>query len=608
MKLNELEINDGSAGTVRHGNPVAGRDLWVRGFVINLSRPSRREQHRSGKGNGQLTLIRQETRADTPAVVDHELHDTRVIVRGDPRQLRCAFPEHTANLATGRIMRVENPPRAVSGLHCKREFSIWGAIEPHAPRDQFAHKARAVLDEHVDRMRIAQAVARGYGIGRVQFRCVSRSDRGGNTSLRVASVPFSGSAFGENEDVAVAGDFGSRAKRGDTAADDEKVRPKLQAAPVAAILPSQKTMGSKQPRKEPERLSVRTSTGSYTIEIAPGITSRLRATLDTAGIPARRFIVSSQTVWRFHGQDLQSAVDDEPILLPDGERYKQLSTVGRIYDALIRANADRSSAIIAIGGGVVGDVAGFAAATYLRGIPVVQVPTTLLAQVDSAVGGKVGVNHPLGKNLIGAFHPPAAVVVDPSLLSTLPRREFRAGLYEVVKYGVIASRTLFERTSAELKLLFAREPAALLPVVAESCRIKASIVEQDERETGLRRTLNFGHTAGHALEAVTKYRRFLHGEAVAYGMLAAAELAAARGVLPAPDREALAAHIMQMGPLPQVSDLLAAEIVDATKRDKKVLAGKLHFVLPTTIGATTTVSDVTPQELTRALVAIGLNA
>jgi 3-dehydroquinate synthase len=170
---------------------------------------------------------------------------------------------------------------------------------------------------------------------------------------------------------------------------------------------------------------------------------------------------------------------------------------------------------VAVGGGVTGDIAGFAAATYLRGIPVVQVPTTLLAQVDSSVGGKVGVNHPLGKNLIGAFYPPTAVVIDPELLTTLPRREFRAGLYEVVKYGVIASRPLFERTARDLKALFARDASALLPIIAESCRIKASIVEQDERESGLRRTLNFGHTAGHALEAITKYRRFRHGEAVA---------------------------------------------------------------------------------------------
>jgi 3-dehydroquinate synthase len=357
---------------------------------------------------------------------------------------------------------------------------------------------------------------------------------------------------------------------------------------------------------QPVCLLVKTSVGQYTIEIAAESVRRLRATLDAAGVPARRFIVSSPTVWRFHGDALRSATDEEPILIPDGERFKHLSTVGRIYDALIRANADRASAIIALGGGVVGDIAGFAAATFLRGIPVVQVPTTLLAQVDSAVGGKVGVNHPLGKNLIGAFHPPMAVAVDPALLATLPRREFRAGLYEVVKYGVIASRPLFERTAADLTALFAREPASLLPIVAESCEIKARIVEADEKETGLRRTLNFGHTAGHALEAVTKYRRFRHGEAVAYGMLAAAELGTMRGAFPGEARDALASLIMQMGPLPPVGDLSAAEIVEATKRDKKVVAGRLHYVLATDIGAATTVTDVTPQELTEALLKIGL--
>jgi 3-dehydroquinate synthase len=365
-------------------------------------------------------------------------------------------------------------------------------------------------------------------------------------------------------------------------------------------------MSAPPPLPDPVRLTVRTSSGSYTIEIAPAASRRLGPLLDAAGVPARRFVVSTQTVWRLHGERLEGTITEEPILIPDGERFKHLATVGRIYDALIRAGADRASAIVALGGGVTGDVAGFAAATYLRGIPVVQVPTTLLAQVDSAVGGKVGVNHPLGKNLIGAFHPPATVVVDPELLATLPRREFRAGLYEVVKYGVIVSRPLFDRTSQTLAALFARDVSALLPVVAESCRIKATIVEQDERESGLRRTLNFGHTAGHALEAVTKYRRFRHGEAVAYGMLAASALAAARGVFPEADRTALAAQITKMGPLPAVADLSAAEVVEATKRDKKVIAGRLHFVLPTAIGSTTIVSDVTLEELTRALVGIGL--
>jgi 3-dehydroquinate synthase len=360
------------------------------------------------------------------------------------------------------------------------------------------------------------------------------------------------------------------------------------------------------PRPDTLTIAVRAGAGQYTIEITPDGARRIPALLDKAGVPARRFIVSNPTVWRFHQERFRAVTSEEPILIPDGERFKNLATVGRIYDALLRAGADRASALIAVGGGVVGDIAGFAAATYLRGIPVVQVPTTLLAQVDSSVGGKVGVNHPMGKNLIGAFHAPAAVAIDPVVLSTLPRREFRAGLYEVVKYGVIASPRLFERVATGLRALFARDNSELLPVIAESCRIKARIVEEDERESGIRRTLNFGHTAGHALEAVTKYRRFRHGEAVAYGMLVAAGLAVARGAFSAADRDALSGLIMQMGPLPQVGDLQASQIVEAMSRDKKVLAGQLHFVLPTAIGETTVVTDVSPEEITRALVAIGL--
>jgi 3-dehydroquinate synthase len=257
---------------------------------------------------------------------------------------------------------------------------------------------------------------------------------------------------------------------------------------------------------------------------------------------------------------------------------------------------------------VVGDIAGFAAATFLRGVPVVQVPTTLLAQVDSAIGGKVGVNHSAGKNLIGAYHQPAAVIVDPELLASLPRREFRAGLYEVVKYGVIASRSLFDRLDAQMDRVFARETDALVPIIAECCRIKGDVVERDERESGPRRALNFGHTLGHALEAASKYRRLRHGEAVGYGMLAAANLAVARGAMPAVDRDALAALIAKMGPLPSVSDLSAAQVVEAIGRDKKVVAGRLHFVMPLGIGATETATDVSLEELIAAARGIGLAA
>jgi 3-dehydroquinate synthase len=367
-------------------------------------------------------------------------------------------------------------------------------------------------------------------------------------------------------------------------------------------------MSPSVPDIAPVRIDVGSRTGSYPVQIGVATASSLSALLDQLGVPQRRFIVSNPTVWRFHSSAFAGASAEEPILIPDGERFKHLQTVSRIYDALLRARADRASAIVAAGGGVVGDIAGFAAATYLRGIPVVQVPTTLLGQVDSAIGGKVGVNHAMGKNLIGAFHPPALVAIDPELLATLPRREFRAGLYEVIKYGVIASRPLFDRVSASMTALFARDTTALVPVIADSCGIKASVVEQDERETGLRRTLNFGHTAGHALEAVTRYRRFRHGEAVAYGMLVAADIAVTRGTMPDADRTALADLITQMGPLPAVTDLSLSQIMEAIGRDKKVVAGKLHFVLPRTIGTCEVVNDVTEEEIVRALGNLGLTS
>ena len=357
---------------------------------------------------------------------------------------------------------------------------------------------------------------------------------------------------------------------------------------------------------EPLRITVRTASAEYPVAIAAGLSAKLAGALDDVRFPERRFIVSNPTVWRLHGERFRSLTAEEPILIPDGERFKTLATVARIYDALVRARADRGVGVVAIGGGVVGDVAGFAAATFLRGLPVAQVPTTLLAQVDSAIGGKTGVNHPAGKNLIGAFHQPAAVVVDPEVLSTLPRREFRAGLYEVVKCGVIASRSLFEQVSSGLPSLFARDITVLLPTIAESCQIKATVVSEDERESGRRRILNFGHTAGHALEAVTKYRRFRHGEAVGFGMLAAAELACSRGTMSSDDRDTLRALIAAMGPLPAVADLDASQVVEAVARDKKVIEGRLHYVLPVTIGETVIAADVSGPELEQALRAIGL--
>jgi 3-dehydroquinate synthase len=353
------------------------------------------------------------------------------------------------------------------------------------------------------------------------------------------------------------------------------------------------------------RIDVPTPSRQYSITIGHGILDRLPRLLDEAGAPERRFVVSNSLVWKLHATRLAHAGLGEPILVPDGERFKTLQTVSRVYESLIRANAERQSTLVTFGGGVVGDMAGFAAASYLRGIALVHVPTTLLAQVDASIGGKVGVNHALGKNLIGAFHQPHTVVIDPTVLGTLPRREFRAGLYEVIKYGMTSSPDLFDRIARDRSAIFAKSEDALLAVIGESCRIKAAVVVADERESGLRRILNFGHTAGHAIEAVTRFRKFLHGEAVAYGMLAAAELAVARGALAERDRKALADLIASLGPLPPITDLSTGELLEAMRHDKKMVNGRLNFVLPTTIGATTIVDDVTEKEMKSALARLG---
>ena len=356
------------------------------------------------------------------------------------------------------------------------------------------------------------------------------------------------------------------------------------------------------------RVDVRIGPHPYSVYIEHGLTAQLGRLIEQSPSPAsRQFIISSPFVWKLHGKTLASALPrTETILLPDGEKFKQLATVSRAYESLIKLEAERGAGVVAFGGGVIGDMAGFVAATYLRGIRLVQVPTTLLAQVDSAIGGKVGVNHPLGKNMIGAFHQPSLVAVDPAVLETLPRREFRAGLYEVIKYGMTSSRELLARIETDMDAIFARKADALVAIIGESCAIKAAVVSADERESGLRRMLNFGHTAGHALEAVTKYKRFRHGEAIAYGMLVAAEIGVARGVMPDADRRSLVQVIIKLGPLPPIADLSIREVLEAMRHDKKIVDGTLHYVLCTGIGSWTTVTDVTEAELTRALKKVGL--
>ncbi|MEO8070582.1 MAG: 3-dehydroquinate synthase [Acidobacteriota bacterium] len=356
------------------------------------------------------------------------------------------------------------------------------------------------------------------------------------------------------------------------------------------------------------RIEVTSERGTYPVVIGPGASRQLGRLLAAAGIGRQRLVVSSAPIWHLHGSRLRQVATtaNPPALIQDGERAKTLATVSRLYDECVKRGLDRSAAIVSFGGGVVGDASGFAAASYLRGISLVQVPTTLLSQVDSAIGGKVGVNLPAGKNLVGAFYSPALVVCDPEVLRTLPPREFRAGLYEVVKYGVIASPALFRQLTTSLPAILGQDLRLLTQLVAACCRIKADVVMADEREGGPRRALNFGHTIGHALESISQYRRFRHGEAIAYGMLAAARLSVYRQSMAADDERALQRLIANMGALPPVTDLKIADALEVIARDKKVVGGRLHFVLAQGIGATVVAADVHTRELARAMAAIGM--
>jgi len=315
-------------------------------------------------------------------------------------------------------------------------------------------------------------------------------------------------------------------------------------------------------------------------------------------IPARAgvvFVVTTADVWQLHGDALKRALGSRPhqvLLFPGGEPNKRLTQVEALADQMVEAGGDRSSIVIAFGGGIVGDLGGFLAAIFMRGIPVIQVPTTLLAQVDAAVGGKTGANLVNGKNLVGSFHQPLAVLIDPDVLKTLPEREYRAGLYEIVKSGIIRDAKLFQTLDEQSERVLRQEPDVVESVIADAVRIKAEVVTADEREGDLRRILNFGHTFGHSLEAETKYSRFLHGEAVAWGMHAATHLAEMMGKVSKSDAQAMHAVVSKYGPIPALDGIVAERLAARLKSDKKTVQGKIHFVLPVKIGEVVIVSGV----------------
>ena len=354
-----------------------------------------------------------------------------------------------------------------------------------------------------------------------------------------------------------------------------------------------------------EQVSVDLGDRGYTIYIGENLFTRAGEILKRGGVSGKVMVITNPTVGDLYSDDLYKGLGEEGFevsseVVPDGEEYKTLESAKKLYDSLVDNRMDRDSTVVALGGGVIGDLAGFVAATFKRGLPFVQVPTTLLAQVDASVGGKVAVDHPRGKNMIGSFYQPRCVLISLNVLETLPAREMKGGLAEVIKYGVIRDRHLFEFVEEHLDQLLARETDATHHIVKRSCEIKASVVGRDERDQGLRTILNYGHTIGHAIEAAAAYRQYRHGEAVAIGMICATDIAVRLKFASIETLEKITALIERTKLPTSIKDLCADEIMNFLFHDKKVHQGKIRFVLPKRIGDVV-ITDTVPQELIKEI-------
>jgi len=345
---------------------------------------------------------------------------------------------------------------------------------------------------------------------------------------------------------------------------------------------------------------------SYPVMVGPGLVSRAGSILTRLGWKTAPIVVTNRAVLKLHGdaliESLEKAFGVVPVIcIGDGERFKTHETLMKIYREMFRVHADRRSWILAFGGGVIGDISGFAAATFMRGIRFVMVPTTLLSQIDSSVGGKVAVNVPQGKNLVGAFHQPEAVLSDVDVLKTLSKRELASGLYEIIKQAAIRSEPLLRYLEARLPAILRCRTGEITHIVMESVRIKADVVALDEKEENIRMILNFGHTVGHALEAATLYRRFKHGEAVAWGMLAAIGFGRELDFLTEEESDRLIDLIKRVGPLPELKGILFGQLWKALSRDKKFHSGNIHMVLLPRIGEAEIRNGIDPDRLRRFL-------
>lgn len=347
---------------------------------------------------------------------------------------------------------------------------------------------------------------------------------------------------------------------------------------------------------------VRTAHYAYSNVVERGILQRVSEYIPRSA--GKLFVVTTNDVWQLYGSRLQEQLkqhDSTVLFFTGGEANKRLARLEELADEMVVHGADRSSIVIGFGGGIVTDVSGFLAAVFMRGVPVLQIPTTLLAQVDAAIGGKTGVNLASGKNMIGSFHQPLAVLIDPELIATLPEREYRAGLFEVIKCGVIRDPELFDLLDGRADEVLSMKRSVVDELIAAAVRIKTEVVSGDERESDLRRILNFGHTIGHAMEAETEYVRFLHGEAIAWGMLCATRLAELLEMLDYADADRIKKLICRYGPLPCATDLNPEKLIGRLANDKKTIKGKVHFVLLAAIGETKVVSGIEPSLIRQAI-------
>lgn len=608
MELVELHVHHGGSGAVGGGDAVSGGYLRVGGVAEDLSRAAGGQQDGSCVDVTEGTGFGEQRGSGGATGGDEEIDHGGPFAQGDVGEGADVTQEAGGDLAAGGVaVGVEDAGEAVGSFAGSHEFAV-EAIEVRSPPQQFFDAGRSLLHQDACGGLVDEAVSGGQGVFEMQSDVFGSAHGDGDAALRVGGVGLSESFLGDDEDTAVLGQGDRRAKPGDAGSRDQEAEgfhmdDRTPAGSSELSLCAVRYDGETVPS-----IQIKTPSTAYPVILGSGLLADLASRLRrlTPGKRARFFLVTSPQIWALWSATVlasfEAAKIEAPTILfiPPGETHKRLSTVERLAEDLVEAKADRDTVLLAFGGGVVGDITGFLAAIYMRGIAFVQLPTTLLAQVDSSVGGKTGVNLRAGKNLLGSFHHPLAVFADTDVLGTLPAAELRSGLQESIKAGVIRDPKLFRLLETQADAVLTPEhpehAEVLSRVVAASVRVKAEVVGADERESGLRMILNFGHTLGHAIESATRYRQLLHGEAVAWGSIAATHLALARGTLSAKDGDRIIRLILRYGPL-RGFRANAEKLVALTSRDKKNRSGSLSFILPVAIGEVEIVRDVTEAEL-----------